>query len=76
MVTKGRILVTVEGRESVLAAGDEPIIVPRWKIHGMRGFQEEAFALKERTNPTGSFKQELVYLTITNCSSSVIICSL
>ncbi|CZR62972.1 uncharacterized protein PAC_12869 [Phialocephala subalpina] len=55
-LTKGRAAVTVEGKTTILAAGDKPVFIPRWHVHSFTSFEGEEMVLKERTDPTGPFK--------------------
>lgn len=56
LISNGRASVTVEGKTTVLAAGDDPVFIPSWHTHSMLAFKGEQMVLKERTEPTGAFK--------------------
>jgi mannose-6-phosphate isomerase-like protein (cupin superfamily) len=54
---EGRTTFTVEGKSRVIAVGDDSFVVPRCNSHGMKAFEGKKMTLKERTNPTGDFKE-------------------
>ena len=54
---EGRMLITLDGKEFVLEAGDEPLFVPRRHIHGLKGIKGEKAAVTESTSPPGPFKE-------------------
>ncbi|KAI1498338.1 hypothetical protein F5X99DRAFT_393779 [Biscogniauxia marginata] len=56
VLKKGRGAVTVEGKTTILEAGGEPLLIPRWNVHSFTSFKGEAMTLKERTDPTGEHK--------------------
>ena len=56
LLHKGRASVTVEGKTVVVAAGDDPVFIPRWHSHSMLAFKGDEMILRERTDPTGEFK--------------------
>lgn len=56
-VLEGRIEVYSEGELFVMSAGDPKKTSPRGTVHGVRMFAGERAVLKEKTMPTGKFKE-------------------
>lgn len=56
-VTRGRVEFTADGNSTILTPGDPPIVIPRWHVHGFSFFKGEPATVKEKTDPTGEFKE-------------------
>ncbi|KZL85197.1 transposase [Colletotrichum incanum] len=55
-VVEGRITATVDGKDTIVKAGDPPLVVPRLHLHGFRGFPGESCVFEERNLPSGDYK--------------------
>ena len=56
-VLEGRMSFTLEGKTTVLSAGDPALKLPRGHVHSAICFKGERTTVKERTDPAGDFKQ-------------------
>ncbi|KAH8892924.1 hypothetical protein GQ53DRAFT_646362 [Thozetella sp. PMI_491] len=55
-VVEGRIEITLNGKTTVLKAGDPAVIVPRRAVHSIKGFKGEKLIFRERPDPAGIYK--------------------
>lgn len=55
-VLNGRMKFYVNGKEIIGSAGDEPLIIPRWTVHGFAVFEGEKVTFTEKTVPSGDYK--------------------
>lgn len=49
-------MVTLDGKEILVKAGDPPVLVPRRAVHSMKGFKGERVRVRERADPGGDYK--------------------
>lgn len=55
-VLDGRMKFFVGGKEIIVSAGDEPLIIPRGTVHGFTVIEGEKVSFTEKTVPSGNFK--------------------
>ena len=55
-VLTGRMELIVNGKSTIVKAGDPPIFIERLHVHASNFFKGEATTVKESTNPAGDFK--------------------
>ena len=48
--------VTVEGKTTVVSAGNDTVVIPRRHIHSFCGFRGEKTIFEERNDPPGIYK--------------------
>lgn len=57
-VIEGRVEMVVDGKTTILRAGDPPLFIPPRAVHSMKGFKGERLVLQEQALPGGSYKAE------------------
>ncbi|KAI1157811.1 hypothetical protein F5B18DRAFT_665699 [Nemania serpens] len=55
-VVEGRAKVTLDGKETILKAGDPPVLVARRVVHSIETFAGEKAVVQERPSPGGDYK--------------------
>ncbi|RFU34708.1 hypothetical protein B7463_g1637, partial [Scytalidium lignicola] len=55
-VIHGRAKFFVSGKEIILNAGDEPLVIPRGTVHGFTVMKGEKVTFLEKTVPSGDYK--------------------
>lgn len=55
-VIEGRMKITMNGKTTVLSAGDPPAIIPPRVVHSIQGFKGERLVVQEQADPAGDYK--------------------
>jgi mannose-6-phosphate isomerase-like protein (cupin superfamily) len=55
-VVEGRVEITLDGKTSVIKAGDPAVLVPRRAVHSVKGFKGEKLIFREKPDPAGIYK--------------------
>ncbi|KAI9162781.1 hypothetical protein HJFPF1_04373 [Paramyrothecium foliicola] len=55
-VVEGRVEITLDGRTTIMNAGDPAVLVPRRTVHSVKGFQGERLVFREKPDPAGIYK--------------------
>ncbi|KAI9709551.1 MAG: hypothetical protein M1820_003311 [Bogoriella megaspora] len=55
-VVEGRIEITLNGKITIVKAGDPAVLVPRRAVHSVKGFLGEKLVFREKADPTGLYK--------------------
>ena len=55
--TQGSIQLSLNGHTSTVTPQDDEVFIPRRSVHGFKFSKGQAATLRERTDPTGEFKQ-------------------
>ena len=55
-VIEGRFEFNLNGKKTIVKAGDPIVILPRRSIHSVRGFKGERGVFREEPNPPGIYK--------------------
>jgi mannose-6-phosphate isomerase-like protein (cupin superfamily) len=55
-VVEGRVEITLDGKTSVIKAGDPAVLVPRRAVHSIKGFKGEKLIFREKPDPAGIYK--------------------
>ncbi|KAK6852187.1 hypothetical protein PG995_012312 [Apiospora arundinis] len=65
VVIEGRLEITLDGKITILNAGDPSLYVPPKAVHSIRSFPGERMVAQERADPPGTYKLEWVPSTST-----------
>ncbi|KAH7304232.1 hypothetical protein B0I35DRAFT_445361 [Stachybotrys elegans] len=57
-VIEGRLQVTLNGKKTILRAGDVPATIPPRAVHSLKGFKGERLVVREQAIPAGAYKAE------------------
>jgi mannose-6-phosphate isomerase-like protein (cupin superfamily) len=55
-VVEGRVKITLNGKTSIMNAGDPAVLVPRRAVHSVEGFKGEKLIFREKPDPAGICK--------------------
>ncbi|CAI6080528.1 unnamed protein product [Clonostachys chloroleuca] len=55
-VVEGRVEITLNGKTTILNAGDPAVLVRRRDVHGVKGFKGESLIFREKPDPAGAYK--------------------
>jgi mannose-6-phosphate isomerase-like protein (cupin superfamily) len=55
-VVEGRVEITLDGKTTIMKAGDPAVLVPRRTVHSLKGFKGEKLIFRERPDPAGIYK--------------------
>lgn len=55
-VVEGRVELTLNGKRTLMKAGDPEVLVPRRTVHSVKGFQGEKLIFREKPDPAGIYK--------------------
>ena len=53
---EGRVEITLDGKTTVMKAGDAAVLVPRRSVHSVKGFKGEKLIFREKPDPAGIYK--------------------
>lgn len=55
-VIEGRVEMTLDGKTTIVNAGDPEVLVPRRTVHSVKGFKGEKLIFREKPDPAGLYK--------------------
>ncbi|KIM93742.1 hypothetical protein OIDMADRAFT_21493 [Oidiodendron maius Zn] len=55
-VIEGRVEITLDGKTTLMKAGDPAVLVPRRAVHSVKGFKGERLIFREKPDPAGIYK--------------------
>ena len=53
---EGHIEITMDGRKTIVKAGDPTFVVKRKVVHSVKGFKDEKVVFREQPDPAGEYK--------------------